>query len=210
MKKKHKIKLSILFVFVIIFISIVIYIKTHPLVFNESFLEHAHCMAAVYIGLSFYAGENNGIYPYSSKGYADGLELTSEKYPCPWMLTGPGYTEKIPDKLRKNNIPENMCGRVYIQGLKQDDDGDIAIVFDKLATPGGDHCHLLSRMLSPLGREVQCISGQKKFISENQWKDFSKEQIELLVKAGIPKEKAEWYYNQIDKESNSQQKNPGD
>lgn len=65
--------------------------------------------------------------------------------------------------------------------------------------PYRSHCHLPARLWEPLGREVQLIAG-KKYITNDKWNAFAKDQIELLVKAGIPREKAEWYYNQIDKE----------
>jgi hypothetical protein len=92
------------------------------------------------------------------------------------------------------DIPESELGRVYIQGLNNDDDGNIAIVFDKLPTPGGDHCHGLSRIWSPLVREVGLLNGSTDRILERNWTKFSREQIDLLVAAGISKEKAEAYY----------------
>lgn len=199
-KKQKKIQLGCFAAMVIIPLIIYIYIKANPLVFNESWLGHAHCMNAHVISLSMYAENNDGVFPYSPKGYADALELTSKDYPCPWMLTGPGYTEKVPDEVRKGNIPEKLCGRVYIQGLKEEDDSDIAILFDKMATPGGDHCHLPARMWMPLGREVLFIGGKKDFISNDKWDAFAKDQIGRLVNAGISREKAEWYYDQVDKE----------
>ena len=97
------------------------------------------------------------------------------------------------------DVPENKCGRVYIQGLKESDDCNLVFLFDKKATPGGDHCHLPQRIWAPLGREVLYITCQKDFISNDKWDAFAKDQIELLVETGIPREKAEWYYNQIDK-----------
>ena len=50
---------------------IFIYIKTHPLVFNESWFEHSHCIAQAYNALRIYSDQNNGSFPYSDKGYAE-------------------------------------------------------------------------------------------------------------------------------------------
>jgi len=83
---------------------------------------------------------------------------------------------------------------VYVQGLRDTDDPEIALLFDKLATPGGDHCHLFRRMTAPLGREVWTIGGGMRFIPESRWPAYAKEQIQLLVAAGIAREQAERYY----------------
>ncbi len=34
------------------------------------------------------------------------------------------------------------------------------------------------------------------FISESRWPAFAREQIELLVAAGINRQEAEWYYSE--------------
>jgi hypothetical protein len=197
-KKQKKIQLGCFVVMLIVPLVIFIFIKANPLVFNESWLEHRHCMSQVGLALRFYSTDNNDYFPYSEKGYADGLGLASEY--CNWIVTGPSYKRVVVEDFEGKNIPEELCGRVYIQGLKESDDCDIAILFDKLATPGGDHCHLPGRMWAPYGREVMFITSQKKFIRNDKWDDFAKEQIELLVEAGISREKAVWYYNQVDKE----------
>ncbi len=197
-KKNKKIGVGCLSIVGVFFIIIAIYVKTHPLVFNESWLEHSHCIAQVGCALRMYSGANNGYFPYSEKGYADGLAKASEY--CNWIVTGPGYKRVLSEDFEKENISEDLCGRVYIQGLKEEDSCDIAILFDKLATPGGDHCHLPMRMWAPLGREVLFTDGHHEFITNEQWDDFVKTQIDLLGQAGMSKEKAKWYYNQIDKE----------
>ena len=196
-KKQKKVKLGCFAVMLIVTSGLLIYIKTQPLVFNESWLEHAHCITQVGLALRMYSEANNDYFPYSKKGYADGLAKGAEY--CSWIVTGPGYKSVLSEDFEKEDIPEDLCGRIYIQGLKESDDCNIAILFDKLATPGGDHCHLPQRIWAPLGREVLFIDGHHEFIINEQWDNFVQKQINLLVKTGIPKEKAEWYYNQIDK-----------
>ena len=73
-------------------------------------------------------------------------------------------------------------------------DPQIVILFDKLATPGGDHCSLPGRLFAAYGREVCFIDGHMQFIHETEWPDFAKEQIELLVKEGFKREDAEGLY----------------
>ena len=172
------------------------YVRMHPLVFNESFFMHAHCMAGIVNGLFQYSSDHGGYFPSSPKGYADALAMTA---PDTWVLTGPGYTLRLPESAKQGDIPEEQCGRVYVQGLKETDDPGIAILFDKKATPGGDHCHGLARLRAPLGREVLLIGVEKPFIPQSDWANFASQQIELLVKAGFAREKAQWYYDQVDK-----------
>lgn len=103
----------------------------------------------------------------------------------------------LPYTAIQGDIPENLCGRVYIPGLKETDNPDIAILFDKKATPG-DHCHGLSRLRAQHGREIMSGMGIS-FIPQEEWQDFVSQQIEKLVAAGMPRDQAEWYYDQVDK-----------
>ena len=129
-----------------------------------------------------------------TNGYGDALLLVTDA----WLpsLTGPGYSAKPLEKARaaRTDVPEVECGRVYVQGLSDTDSVEIAILFDKLPTPGGDHCHGFSRLFRPLVREVGYIDGSKRAVPERDWPEFSRKQIELLVKAGIPRAQAEAYY----------------
>ena len=94
------------------------------------------------------------------------------------------------------NAPESEFGRVYVQGLTDTNDPKIALLFDKLPTPGGDHCHGLRRIWTPLAREVFTISGSREVIWERDWPAHTKAQIQLLVAAGISREQADRYYTE--------------
>jgi hypothetical protein len=172
------------------------YVRTHPLVFNESFLDHAHCMKGGGLGLMSYAHEHGGRFPFHTNGYGDALVLVNDGWDA--ALTGPGYDTQVFDRARKTgeDAPEREFGRVYVQGLSDTNDPEIAILFDKLPTPGGDHCHLFRRIFAPLGREIWTIGAGMRFIPESRWPAFAKEQIELLVAAGIAREQAERYYSE--------------
>lgn len=88
---------------------------------------------------------------------------------------------------------------VVVQGLSDTNHSEIAILFDKLPTQGGDHCHLIRRMFALLGREIWTIGGRMGFIPENRRSAHAQEQIELLVTAGIAREQAERYYSESPK-----------
>jgi hypothetical protein len=178
----------------VIVASCVFYVRTHPLVFNESFFEHAHCIAGGGISLMSYAREHGGSFPFSTNGYGDALVLVNAGWDE--SLTGPGYNARVFERVRRTgeNAPESEFGRVYVQGLSETNDPEIALLFDKLPTPGGDHCHFPRRIFAPLAREVWTIGCGHLVILETSWPAYSKHQIELLVVAGLPREQAEMYY----------------
>lgn len=170
------------------------YVRTHPLVFNESFLWHAHCIVGGGLSLEAYAHEHGGHFPYHTNGYGDALLLVNDGWDA--ALTGPGYDTQVFERARRTgeNAPESEFGRVYVQGLRDTDNAEIGILFDKLPTPGGDHCHFPRRLIAPLAREVWTIGGGTRVIAESEWPAYAKKQIELLVAAGIPRAQAEMYY----------------
>jgi hypothetical protein len=176
---------------------IAIYVYTHPLVFNESLWQHAHCIKQVGLALHGYAADHHGRFPEHPKGYGNALLLLTPYTEGTFhSLTGPGYDE-TPLRIAKENgtdLSEDDCGRVYIQGLTAKTGSAVVVMFDKLPTPGGDHCHFPARLYAPLGREVVFCDAHSQFIPETEWPAFAKEQIELLAKEGIPRQEAERLY----------------
>ena len=169
----------------------VAYVLTHPLVFNESLWRHAHCIKIAGLELERYADQNGGRFPSHPGGYGDALLLLNED--CYFVLTGPGYDAAAfhEAKRRGSDLPEEKCGRVYVQGLTKRSNPEAALLFDKLPTPGGDHCHVPARLWAPLGREVWLVGGWQIFVPESEWPDFSGRQVELLVKEGLARQEAE-------------------
>jgi hypothetical protein len=169
------------------------YKATHPIVFNESFWEHAHCLKQAGLEMSLYAHDNGGRFPFHTNGYGDALLLMTNA----WLpsLTGPGFTAAPLERARANNsdVPETECGRVYVQGLSETNNHEIALLFDKRPSPG-DHRHGPSRIWAPLVREVWTIGAGMNIIRESEWPAYAKKQIEMLVEAGIPRNEAEAYY----------------
>lgn len=172
------------------------YVRMHPLVFNESFLGHHHCIACTVKGLAFYALDNEGRYPAHPNGYGDALLMIYTNVNVGSLLTGPGYEGKIFDEAARTNghVPEAACGRVYVQGLTDKDYGQIVLLFDKLPTPGGDHCTGFHRLTAALGREVALVDGSTDFIPETHWPAYASNQVRLLVEAGISRAEAERLY----------------
>jgi hypothetical protein len=137
-------------------------------------------MKSAGLGLESYAADHGGRFPFHTNGCAAALALpVAGGYCSDSELTGPGHV-----------------ARVYVQGLSRADDAQIAILFDKVPTPGGDHCHFFQRMRAPVGREVYTIGNGLSFILEREWSKFSKKQMDLLVAAGITRAQAEEYYSE--------------
>lgn len=196
-KSKSNLWRRLLIGFVCGVVACVVFVRMRPLVFNESALSHAHCIKQ--IGLSFYtyAQDHGGKFPFHTNGYGDALLLLIRDYgDHPATATGPGYDHAVFAGALTNHtdIPEVECGRVYVQGLAESDNPDIALLFDKLPSPGGDHCHLLRRLWTPLGREVWTLGGGHTFIKETDWPHFSKQQKDLLVAEGFDRSTVEALY----------------
>lgn len=130
------------------------YVTTHPLVFNESFMGHAHCIVGGGQSLGFYAHDHSGRFPFHTNGYGDALVMMESGWDE--ALTGPGYDASVFARVRRTgeDAPEIEFGRVYVQGLSETNDPEIVLLFDKMPTPGGDHCHFFARVRAPLSREV--------------------------------------------------------
>ena len=173
-----------------------------PLVFNESVYGHRYCIKQVGLALKVYANDNHDNFPSHSGGYGDALLLLAvgrdNFIGAIPLLTGPCYDWRVfEDAARtKGNVSETDCGRVYVQGLSQSNNPSIALIWDKQPTAGGDHCHGWAKLTAPLLREVSLLDGSMERILEKDWLAFARKQIELLVEAGIPRERAVALYTE--------------
>src|SRR5712664_2178423 len=91
------------------------YVRTHPLVFNESFWGHAHCIVGGGQSLRLYALDHGGRFPYHTNGYGDALLMVNGGWDA--ALTGPGYDTRVFERARRTgeDAPEVEFGRVYVQ-----------------------------------------------------------------------------------------------
>jgi hypothetical protein len=202
-KPRRKWPKRVLVLLVGIALACVVYVRTHPLIFNEAFFSHAHCIPQAAGSLSNYASDHSGRLPFHTNGYGDALLLLTPDYASWFLLTGPGgYDPNADQQWRQSggNVPEFECGRIYVQGLTETNNPAIAILFDKVPTPGGDHCHYFKRLVAPLCRDVLLLDGSREVIRESKWPEFASNQIELLVKEGYDRTAAEQLYAEKGKE----------
>ncbi len=173
------------------------YVKSHPLVFNESLWSHAHCMAQAAGALETYARTHEGRFPYSSNGYGNALLLLKPELSGFYLLTGPGYDTSPFEEADAagGRVDEARCGRVYVQGLSVSNNPGIAILFDKVAAPA-DHCNFPRRLWARFTRDVCFVDGHWETISAEKWPAFARQQVDLLVAAGLSRAQAQQLYDQ--------------
>jgi hypothetical protein len=168
---------------------VALYIRTHPQVFNESFWQHAHCIKIAGLQLHAYAGEHHGRFPYSPRGYGNALLLLDED--IYFSLTGPGYDPTPFHDAKRNgtDLAEADCGRVYIQGLTLKSNAEIALLFDKIPTLGGDHCSFPFRLTAPPGREVWFVGLSHGFILKAPGLSSPRSKWNCWSRRGLPAKK---------------------
>jgi len=144
--------------------------------------------------LTQYALDHAGRFPEHTNGYGAALLLLVPTNANWSVLTGPGYDSNADKNWLGTGagVPESQCGRVYVQGLSMNSNPEIAILFDKLPSPG-DHCHFFKRLWAAPQRDVCLVSGWQQ-VKESEWPEFARKQIELLVKEGFDRAKAEALY----------------
>ena len=197
MKRRRLLKTILIGGAVVILFGIY-YVRTHPLVFNESLWGHAHCMPQAASSFRMYAADHAGVFPYHTNGYGDALLMMTPERAWFYYLTGPGYdTSAFQEALDSgDNVDESRCGRVYVQGLSETNDAKIAILFDKVAAPP-DHSHFPQRLWRGSVREVCFVDGDWRAVPVERWPAFAEEQVSLLVQAGFAKEHALELYSQV-------------
>ncbi len=167
------------------------------LLINVYFPSHRHCMKIGTLALFSYADAHGDRFPDHHDGYGDALLLMGEE---DWQfLTGPGYdtTPFREAKAAGRGLPEEQCGRVYVRGLTTKAGSQVALLFDKKATRGGDHAGFPVRVFASRGREVGFGDGFMRFVRDRDWPAFAAEQIDLLTNEGIPRAEAERLYGQV-------------
>ena len=155
---------------------------------------HKHCMKNAGLGLNLYARDHEGRFPFHTNGFGDALLLFVKEEPSSLLsVCGPDDDGQLFVAALTNGLDviEARCSRIYVQGLSDSNNPNIAILFDRYATRGGDH---FRSHFAHYVREVGMLDGSMQRIRAEGWSDFAFNQINLLVAAGIPRQTAEGYY----------------
>lgn len=155
---------------------------------------HQHCIKNSGLILRIYATDHDGKFPSHTNGFGDALallvaeDLSSARYFVGVDDDGAWLQAAATNKL---DVPEELCTRIYVQGLTESQ-ANLAVLFDRYAVRGGDHFRGYPGQ--PYLREVCLADGSMQTITLDQWPAFASNQVELLVKEGIPRATAEAYY----------------
>ncbi len=159
------------------------------------FHAHEHCIKGTGSILQQYAAGHKGQLPYEPSGFGDAiLAFLKDDPEMAGYFAAPGDDGSfLKSCLRSGtHVPEERCTRTYVQGLSETNNLDIAVVFDRYPTRGGDH---FRRPWGPWLREVCLLDGSMRVIAEENWPAFRQQQIELLVAEGFGRADAEHYYH---------------
>jgi hypothetical protein len=115
LRKRGKLKVALLITIAAV-VGLFAFVKLNPLIFNESFLGHAHCITQAGLALRFYANEHGGHYPTHTNGFGDAilpLIGTADAHP----FTGPMFdaSELLAAKATGRDVDESKLGRIYVQ-----------------------------------------------------------------------------------------------
>jgi hypothetical protein len=155
---------------------------------------HQHCIKAAGFALMSYAADHAGAYPVHTNGFGDAIALlVAEEYDDGRHFVGVGddATWLRAAVTNKADVHEELCTRIYVQGLNESQYG-LAVLFDRYAVRGGDHHREMRGQ--PYLREVLMADGSMNTITLDRWPSFASNQVQLLVQAGIPRATAEAYY----------------
>jgi len=158
------------------------------------FPAHEHCIKGTGLSLRCYALDHYGKFPFHTNGFGDAILVLLKELDEPvGEFTAPGDDGSLYKECLKTgaHMPEERCTRAYVQGLSETNNYQIALVFDRYPTRGGDH---FRRPWGPLLREVAMLDGSMEIIHEEKWPEFRRKQIDLLVAEGISRAQAEKLY----------------
>ena len=154
---------------------------------------HQHCIKATAIAFSSYAGDHGGKYPTHTNGWGDALLLlVKSNYADISLICGPNDDGRVfREALEKGtDVPEELCSRVYVQGLSKDKANGVLILFDRVSFPGGDHFYGLKEPI----REGLEGDGSTSQINDKLWLRYSREQVTKLMELGFSREQAAGYF----------------
>jgi len=154
---------------------------------------HQHCIKATATALMNYAANNGGKYPFHTNGWGDALLLlVKSNYADISLICGPNDDGRVFREALENgtDVSEELCSRVYVQGLSEENAAGVLVLFDRKSFPGGDH---FCGLREPLR---ECLDGNLSMtlLDDKLWPRFSRESVERLVELGFSREEAEAYF----------------
>ncbi len=122
--------------------------------------------------LQVYAQDHDGWFPHGGLTPEASLAMLGKEPWCARLLAGKNLRfEAVAAALTNGTFGPDTCGWHYVEGLRQDDDPSIAIVWDKPVGLG----HWADR--NPyLMHEVIYVDGSTRYVSKSEWPGFVEDQ----------------------------------
>src|SRR5690242_15980777 len=169
-KPKRRLKfLKVLLVLVACFIIVRIGYRAwyrHEYPYGSS---HA-CSKGLGLALRFYAGDHEDWLPHGEAAPETSLSLLYQNdESATWFLGGKNIPTKVVEAelIRDGLLKPESCGWHYIEGLKESDDPQVVVAWDK--TRGLDHN---GKRRSGLEHEVVLLDGSTQYIPTAKWSQF--------------------------------------
>jgi hypothetical protein len=145
------------------------------------------CSAGLGIGLRMYADNHEGWLPHGQTTPEESLGLLAkdDMTTAMWVLGGKNVPHKtLEAALAPGGVfsPES-CGWHYIEGLREDDDPQIAVVWDKVTGLGHN-----GERRRGLAHEVVLLDCSHTYIFQAQWPQFIADEKERLAKVMASRE----------------------
>lgn len=140
------------------------------------------CSKAVGLALRMYAQDNGNWFPHGGRTPEESLSFVctnNDDYGARTLLGGKHVPQSVVDTALKNNgvLSPVSCGWHYIEGLREDDNPELAVAWDKKV--GLNHN---GRLTKDLQCEVILLVGSTLHMSKKDWPAFCAKQKELLAK----------------------------
>jgi hypothetical protein len=159
----------------------------------HSLYGHQHCIKATAMAFLSFADDNDGRYPYHTNGWGDALLLlVKSNYADISLICGPNDDGRVfREAMEKGtDVPEELCSRVYVQGLTDSNASGLLILFDREPFPGGDHFYGLGEPIR------ECLDGDGSMVQLNDklWPIWRSNNMERLIELGFSRKEVEGYY----------------
>ena len=145
------------------------------------------CSKGLGLDLELFADANEGWFPHGMPTPEASLSLLCTNTEGTWwILRGKHVSQKTVDEAlaRDSLLGPDSCGWHYVEGLRTNDEPQIAVAWDKAR--GLNHG---GRRMRGLEHEVILVDGSVLLISQEKWPAFVEEQKRLLAETASKRSK---------------------
>lgn len=172
--RKRKLKLALLILLLVVGGTWVWLRTTYPYGINHC------CAAGIGLALRTHAENSDGWFPKGKSSPEASLSQLCDDYDgYLYWIRGKNVKFKVAEAVwqEQGELSPETCGWHYVEGLRDTDDHEIAIAWDKAWGLGHN-----GQRIRGFGREVILVDGSHRGILNKDWPKFALEQREKLAK----------------------------